>query len=241
MLLDGKNAFVTGAGRGIGRAVAAALAQQGCNVAIAARTESELEETARLVRAEGSTAAAFTADLADAEAAAGAARQARDALGSVDILVNNAGYARFKPFLEYTPQEWRRTLDVNLTAPFLIIQALAPHMIERGSGRIINISSVAGLKPIERQSAYVASKHGLNGLTKVLAMELREHGVGVHSICPGGVRTRLADEAMPERDKADWMTPEDIAQACVYLASLSPRAAVDELVIRRFGSVPLGG
>ena len=114
-------------------------------------------------------------------------------------------------------------------------------MIERGAGRIINISSVAGLKPIVNQSAYCASKHGLNGLSKALAMELCEHGVSVHWICPGGVDTRLARDAMPDRDKTGWMAPEDIAQVCAFLAGLNPRATVDEIMIRRFGSVPLGG
>ncbi|MDZ4857956.1 MAG: SDR family oxidoreductase, partial [Candidatus Hydrogenedentes bacterium] len=159
----------------------------------------------------------------------------------IDILVNNAGYASFKPFIELSLKEWQQTIDVNLTGTFLVTKAVAPSMIARKSGRIINISSVAGLKPLMNQSAYCASKHGLNGLSKVLAMELREYGIGVHAICPGGVDTRLTQEAMPERDKSDWMTPEDIAHACLYLATLSSRATTDELVVRRFDSAPIGG
>jgi NAD(P)-dependent dehydrogenase (short-subunit alcohol dehydrogenase family) len=166
---------------------------------------------------------------------------ALDTFGAIDILVNNAGYACFKPFHELALEEWERTLDVNLTGPFLCTQAVLPSMMARRSGRIINISSVAGLKPIVNQSAYCASKFGLNGLTRSLALELRSFGIGVHSICPGGVDTRLTQEAMPDRDKTNWMTPEDIAETCLYLASLSPRAAVDEIMIRRFDSVPLGG
>ncbi|MBM3290456.1 MAG: SDR family oxidoreductase, partial [Candidatus Hydrogenedentes bacterium] len=163
------------------------------------------------------------------------------AFGQIDILVNNAGYACFKPFAELSVEEWRRTIDVNLTGAFLCTKAVLPSMIAHGGGRIINISSVAGLKPLAEQSAYCASKHGLNGLSKVLAMELRPHNIAVHTICPGGVDTRLAQDAMPGRDKSDWMAPEDIAHACLYLATLSPRATTDEIVVQRFNSVPIGG
>jgi short-subunit dehydrogenase len=100
---------------------------------------------------------------------------------------------------------------------------------------------VAGLKPISEQSVYCASKSGLNALTKVLAMELREYGISVHAVCPGGVDTKLAQEAMPERDKSNWLKPEDVAHACLYLATLNPRASTDEILVRRFGSVPVGG
>jgi NAD(P)-dependent dehydrogenase (short-subunit alcohol dehydrogenase family) len=114
-------------------------------------------------------------------------------------------------------------------------------MVARKSGRIINISSVSGLRPILHQSAYCASKHALNGLTTALALELREHGIFVHAICPGGVATRLSEEAMPQRDRSAWMTPEDVAHTALYLASLGPRATTDLIYLRRFTSVPLGG
>ena len=156
-----------------------------------------------------------------------------------DILVNNAGYARFCAFQDLSAEELRRTLDTNLTGPFLLTQAFVPGMIARGSGRIINVSSVAGLKGIAQQSAYCASKHALNGLTKVLALELNPLGIGVHAICPGGVRTQLADEAMPDRDKRDWMSAQDIADAALYLCTLSPETAIDILPLRRTGSAPL--
>jgi NAD(P)-dependent dehydrogenase (short-subunit alcohol dehydrogenase family) len=241
MLLRGKKALVTGGGRGIGRAVAEALSAQGAEVALTARSRDELEQTAARIRANGATAHCLPADLADPAGVSGLAEAAEDTLGQVDLLVNNAGYARFRPFHEMTLEEWQRTLDVNLTAPFLLTQQVTRAMAARGEGRVINISSVAGLKPIAHQSAYVASKHGLNGLSKVMALELRERGVHVHWVCPGGVRTQLADEAMPERDKSNWMLPEEIARVCVFLAGLGPHGTVDEVVIRRFGSVPLGG
>ena len=241
MLLKDKCALITGGGRGIGQGIALAFARQGCDVAVAARTESEVQTTAEAVRQVGRRALAISCDVANPNSVHSMVQLTLASLGAIDILVNNAGYARFQPFHELSAEEWKRTLDVNLTGPFLCTQAVLPCMMARRSGRIINISSVAGLKPLANQSAYCASKYGLNGLTKVLAMELREYGIGVHAVCPGGVDTRLAQEAMPERDKSDWMTPEDIAHACLYLATLSSRAATDEVVVRRFDSVPIGG
>ncbi|GMV99745.1 MAG: short-chain dehydrogenase [Candidatus Hydrogenedentota bacterium] len=241
MLLKSKTAIITGAGRGIGRGIAVAFAQQGCDVAILARSVDELEVTAGLVRDAGRAAVVLPCDLSDAGQALHSGGKAVQALGHVDILVNNAGYASFKPFVESPVEEWRRTFDVNVFGVVSMIQAVLPSMIERKAGRIINISSVAGLKPISNQSSYVASKHALNGLTKVLSMELRESGIRVHSVCPGGVDTRLAAEAMPERDRSNWMTPEDVAHACLFLATQSERAHTDEIVVRRFESVPIGG
>lgn len=241
MLLEGKTTFITGAGRGIGRGIALAFAAQGCDVALVARTADQLAETAEEVRKLGRKAVEIVCDLGKPAEARQAVEKALSELGHIDLLVNNAGYACFKPFMEISIEEWQQTLDVNLSAAFHCIQAVLPSMMARKSGRIINISSVAGLKPISEQSAYCASKFGLNGLTKVLAMELRPYGIGVHAICPGGVDTELAREAMPGRDKTNWLQPEDIAHAALYLATQHPRATTDEILIRRFDSVPIGG
>jgi len=239
MSLSHKHVVVTGAGRGIGRAVALAFAAQGCRLVCMARSEDEIVATAEAVEAAGGTAKAIVCDVADPASVAQAFEAAR-ADHPIDILVNNAGYASFKPFHDLNLEDWRRTLDVNLTGPFLCTRAVVPEMMTRGEGRIINISSVAGVKPLPHQSAYCASKHGLNGLSKVLALELNPYGIHVHAICPGGVRTQLADDAMPDRDKSDWMTPEDVAETAVFLARLSPRAAIDVVVVRRATSPPLG-
>jgi 3-oxoacyl-[acyl-carrier protein] reductase len=241
MQLEGKTALVTGAGRGIGRGIALAFAREGARIAAVARTAAELDETVHLVCEAGGAAAAFACDVTDPVAVRHTVQEAAARLGPIDILVNNAGVAVFKPFHELTEEDWRKTIDVNLNGVFHTVQAVLPEMMARKQGRIINISSVAGLKPLLHQSAYCASKHALNGLTLVLAMELREYGIGVHAICPGGVDTRLSREAMPHRDKADWMTPEDIAHAALYLATLSPRMTTDILLVRRFDSVPVGG
>ncbi len=238
MNLSGKKALVTGAGRGIGRAIALAFAQAGCDVALAARSEAELAETAAQVQAAGAHALALPCDVARPEDIARTVEATLREFGHIDLLVNNAGYAHFRPVLEISLEEWQRMMDVNLTAPFLFIQAVLPSMMARREGRILNISSVAGVKPYLHQSGYCASKHGLNGLTASLALELKEHNIAIHSVCPGGVPTRLTEEAMPDRDKSDWMAPEDIAHACLYLATLSPRATTDLMVVRRFTSTP---
>ncbi len=193
------------------------------------------------IRDAGGKAISLACDVTDPEQVQRAVDETHDSFGAIDILVNNAGIAIFKPFYELSADEWQQTLDVNLNGAFHCTQAVLPGMMHRRDGRIINISSVAGVKPINKQSAYCASKHALNAMSKVLAMELRDYGIAVHAVCPGGVATQLADEAMPERDKADWMTPEDIAHACLFLASQSSRATTDEVVVRRFGSVPIGG
>ncbi len=239
MMLKNKVAIVTGAGRGIGRAIAEQFADQGCHIAALARSPEEIEETIALVEARGCRGVAIPCDVADAESVRKAVALAIETLGPIDILVNNAGVACFKPFMELSLADWESTMAVNLTGTFLCTQAVLPGMIARGAGKIINISSVSGLKPIAEQSAYCAAKHGVNGLTKTLALELQAHGIGVHAICPGGVVTRLANEAMPDRDKTDWMLPEDVAHTALFLATQSERATTDIIHIRRFESSPL--
>ena len=239
MLLDGKTAVITGAGRGIGRAIALAFAREGCDVALAARSVDELEATRRLVAETGRRALAVRCDVAELESVTAMAQTVLAEFDRVDVLVNNAGYGRFRPFVELTDEEFVRTIDVNLTGAFRCIKAFLPDMMARKSGRIINVSSVSGLKGLNRQSAYCASKHGLNGLSKTLALELRPYGIAVHALCPGGVTTRLSEEEMPDRDKTDWMTPEDIAHVALFLASMGPRATTDVIHVRRFGGEPL--
>lgn len=241
MELKEQRVLVTGAGRGIGRAIASRFAEAGCAVALLARTRSEIDAAVDKLQSQKRRAIGLTCDVTDSRDVKRAVAMVEKELGGVDILVNNAGYAHFVSIADLDAEEWQRTLDVNLTGPFYCIKAVLPGMMERSFGRIINISSVAGVKPLLNQSAYCASKHGLNGLSKVLALELKEHGIAVHAVCPGGVDTHLARDAMPDRDKSGWMTPDDIAHTCLYLARLSPRATVDEIIIRRFGSVPLGG
>ncbi len=239
MRLHKKTALITGAGRGIGRAIALAFAREGCKVALLARTRAELDDTAKEIVAFGGEALVTVCDVIRTEDIKRAVTETLDAFGKVDILVNNAGAAHFRPIQQVTLEEWQHALDVNVTSAFLFIQGVLPGMMEQRSGRIINISSVTGLKALPDQSAYGAAKHALNSLTKSLNLELREYNIAAHALCPGGVDTKLSQDAMPHRDKTEWMQPEDIAEAALYLATLSPRVAVDFVSMRRFAGDPL--
>jgi len=237
--MAGKTALITGAGRGIGRAIALAFAAEGCDVALAARTHEEIDKVAGEALDFGVKTLPVVCDVTDHEAIAHAVSAALDAFKKVDILVNNAGEACFKPIYQLTIQEWQHAFDVNVHSAFAFVQAVLPGMMARRSGRIINVSSVTGLKALPEQSAYGAAKHALNSLTKSLNLELREYNIAAHVICPGGVDTKLSRDAMPHRDKTEWMQPEDIADAALYLATLSPRTAVDIISLRRFAGEPL--
>lgn len=237
--LAGKSALITGGGRGIGRAIALAFAAEGCNVALAARTREEIDKVAAEASAFGVKAIPLPCDVTDYDSVARTVSATMEAFGRIDILVNNAGEARFKPIHQLTMQEWQHAFDVNVHSAFAFIQSVLPDMMAHRSGRIINISSVTGLKALPEQSAYGAAKHALNSLTKSLNLELREYNIAAHVICPGGVDTKLSQDAMPHRDKTEWMQPEDIADAALYLATLSPRTAVDMISMRRFAGEPL--
>ncbi len=235
MSAERKVAAVTGAGRGIGRAIALRLAEEGYALALCARTYEQVRETAEMCRSRGAQAEAWSVDVADAEAVFAWAAEVRQKLGSPTVLVNNAGTFLDKPLVETEVDEWDRVIAVNLRGPFLCIKAFVPDMVAAGGGHVINISSTSGKKPYERQGAYCASKYGLLGLTKVLALELRDAGVHVSAVCPGGVDTELVRGRL---DRPDWLEPEDVAEVVAFLLKLPARAAIDEVVIRRFTSTP---
>jgi 3-oxoacyl-[acyl-carrier protein] reductase len=239
MKLRGKVALVTGGGRGIGRAIAVALAREGAAVAVTARSIEQLRETVDLVHQAGGQALAVPADIAQKAEADAMVRTVAQALGPVDILVNNAGVAAFAPILEATPEDWRRMLDVNLFGALYCTQAVLPPMIERRRGWIIHISSSSGLKGYPEQGGYCASKHALNGFAKCLALETQHHGIRVHTICPGAVDTELARAHRTQGDDpADWMRPEEIAATVVFLASLDGVATIDSIALRRLKATP---
>ena len=238
MKLKDKVALVTGGSRGIGRAIALALTREGAAVGVTARDAEKLDETVRLIREAGGRAVAVPADIRDEGQVRQMAEAAAAELGPIDILVNNAGVARFEPVLTAKAADWQLMFEVNLLAAMRCAQAVLPSMIERSQGWIINISSSAGVKGYVEQSGYCASKHGLIGFAKALAIETQPHGIRVHSICPGAVDTDMARTHRNIDDPADWMTPQEIADTVVFLASMDGVAMIDNIVMRRYKATP---
>ncbi len=191
MSLEGKVALVTGGGRGIGRAIAERLAQDGARVAVAGRTQVEIEETAAAVGG-----VAVRLDVGDREGALAALAALEGQVGRVDVLVNNAGAAESAPFDRTTDALWDRMLAVNVTGAFVLCRALLPKMIARGFGRVVNIASTAGLAGCAYSTAYCASKHAMIGMTRAIALEIARTPVTINCVCPGWANTRMADEAI---------------------------------------------
>ena len=236
--LSGQSALVTGAGRGIGRAIGSALASAGARVFLAARTTDQLESAAREIQQDGGTAVPVPTDLSNEEDIRFLFQRISDRTGGLDILVNNAGVGVFGPLAEFSSSDFDRVMRVNTKATFLCCQQAMRLMIPKRKGYIINISSVVGFKGYPNQAAYTASKHAVMGLTKSLAVEAQEHGIRVSAVLPGGVDTKMIAEARPDLDPKILLQPEDIAHTVLYLLSLSDRAAVDQIYIRRRGSQP---
>jgi NAD(P)-dependent dehydrogenase (short-subunit alcohol dehydrogenase family) len=247
--LQGRVALVTGGGRGIGRAIALAFAAEGAKVAVTARTAAELREVVAAIRAEGGEATAVTTDVADRDAVDELLQLAEEALGPIEILVNNAGIgssADPRPVVEYDDAFWDLTLAVNLTAPYLLCKGVLHGMIGRKWGRIINVASVNSRMPSPHAAAYVASKHGLLGLTRVLALEVARDGITVNAICPGPVHTVMNDKrvaydaqrrgvSFEEQERTMTLLgrriePDEIAPLAVYLASDDARMMTGQAV-----------
>ena len=193
--LKGKIALVTGAGKGIGRAVAIALAKEGVNVCLIARTEKDLQNVSKEIQAFGVKAAFAIADVSDIQSVNKAVEKLQKESGDIDILINNAGTGTFGKFLELDPSEWENQVKVNLFGVYYVTRAVLPQMIERKTGDIINVSSTAGLKGNALTSAYSASKFGVMGLTESLMQEVRKHNIRVTALTPSTVVTELAKNA----------------------------------------------
>jgi NAD(P)-dependent dehydrogenase (short-subunit alcohol dehydrogenase family) len=197
--LQNRVALITGASRGIGRAIALGLAQEGARVAVTARTESDLVSLVDEVKALGRSAVAISADLAQPATLPDVVRRAEQALGPIEILVNNAGVGSSidpRPVVEFDDQVWNYTLALNLTAPYLLSKAVLPAMLAKKHGRIITVASIAGKIGLMHGAAYAASKHGVLGLTRSLAIEVASQGITVNAICPGPVATAMNDQRM---------------------------------------------
>jgi 3-oxoacyl-[acyl-carrier protein] reductase len=234
--LAGKVAIVTGASRGIGRAVALALAENGVTVVLAARTETALHDLQRQIESGGGRAVVAVTDITSEAQAKELVRGTIEQLGRLDILINNAGLGYHAPLVETTVEQWERLMAVNARGPFLLCREAIPHM-KRGSS-IVNVASVVGIKGYVNQAAYTASKHALMGMTKVLAQEVQPAGIRVHSICPGGVDTDLIRELRPDLDSSVLMKPEEIADIILFLLTRRGNAVIDDIHVRRTASSP---
>ncbi|MBI4674496.1 MAG: SDR family oxidoreductase [Chloroflexi bacterium] len=215
-----KTAWVTGAGKGIGKAIALAIAARGIRVAVSARTASDIENVAQEIRAGGGEACAVACDVTQPDAIANAVAQMRAQCGAVTILVNNAGVAGSHKFLGHDDALWHKILDTNLNSVYYVTKAVAPMMVEANWGRIINIASVASKVGAKYTAAYTASKHGVLGLTRALAAEFVGNNITVNAICPAYVDTPMTDATVVNMMTRSKMSETD---ARAYLAKLSPQ------------------
>jgi NADP-dependent 3-hydroxy acid dehydrogenase YdfG len=235
--LEGKTAIVTGAGRGIGRAVALAFAAEGAAVALASRSRADLAEVAGAIRsAGGGRALAIPTDVTNDGAIEALVEQTLADLGRVDVLVTAAGTAAFAALADTKPADWDTMLSVNLRAAMVCCRAVLPSMLRQASGTIVNIASIAAKRALPGSAVYTATKAGLFGFSRVLAEELRNTGVRVGVLMPGAVDTPLWDTlgGSPPREK--MLRPEDVARAAVLMAVLPPHAVLEELTL-----LPAGG
>ena len=228
MRLSGKHALITGAGRGIGRAIARVFVREGAAVAVADIDANLARDAANELERQGGRAVAIEADVANPASIRAMIESVLSAFGRIDILVNNAGIGGNTPFLETSIEEWERILRVNLTGAFLVAQAAAREMVKAGGGRVINIASLSGQRGGTGRAAYGAAKAGLDLLTRVMAVELAEHGINVNSIAPGPIETEMAKFAHDAATRAAYErlvpmrrygSPEEIADAALFLAS----------------------
>jgi 3-oxoacyl-[acyl-carrier protein] reductase len=228
--LLGSVALVTGGNRGIGRATALRLAQLGAAVAICGRDAQALTATEAELKQSGSPVHSQIADVSRSADVTTLVDKTQAALGPISILINNAGIGLFGPAHEKTEADWDRVLNTNLKSAFLVSRAVAPAMIQRGAGDIINISSLAGRNAFAGGGIYCASKWGLQGLSACMAEDLREHGIRVSVICPGSVATEFSTRS--SKDPSKVLSPEDVAHAVEMIVTQGPRSFLSEIHLR---------
>ena len=238
LMLAGRRAVVTGASRGIGRAIALALAEAGADVGLTARSAEDLEPLAAEIKAMGRQSCLFPGDVTDPDQVQLIAASLSECLGGIDILVNNAGNAESHPFLDHSDDLWHRMLATNLTSVYYVTKAFAPALVEQRWGRLVNIASIAARVGDRYIAAYTAAKHGVLGMTRALAVELMPYNITVNAICPGFVDTPMTDrsiqnivtrtgrteaqarEALEKKSpQGRLIEPEEVAAMVVYLVS----------------------
>jgi NAD(P)-dependent dehydrogenase (short-subunit alcohol dehydrogenase family) len=229
--LAGQVAVVTGAGRGIGAAIASQLANLGATAVVCGRNRAHIESTAKSIAQAGGKAEAMICDVTSLQSVEAAAKQVENSFGRADILVNNAGIAGFGgPLHQLSTEEWDQIVNTNLRGVFYAVRAFVPMMMRERAGHIINISSLAGKNALPNGAAYAASKWGLNGLSYSLAEELRSHNIRVAVICPGSTNTDLSPHT--GKDPAKMLQPEDVAHAVAALVKQSPQSFISEILLR---------
>jgi 3-oxoacyl-[acyl-carrier protein] reductase len=236
--LAGKVAIVTGASRGIGRAISVALAQEAATIILAARSIQDLQKTTEQVTKAGGVAHIIHVELTEEDSIRNLVKVTGEKLGRLDILVNNAGVTHSAELQQTSTKDWQRCISINARAPFILCREALPLLKKSKAAHIINIASVVGVKGYPLQSAYTASKHALRGMTMSLAEELRGSNIRVHLLCPGGVDTDMVDRVRPDIAKDELIKPEEIAEMVLYLVTHKGNAVVDELRIRRATSAP---
>ncbi|MCB9897842.1 MAG: glucose 1-dehydrogenase [Planctomycetes bacterium] len=238
--IDGQVALITGGGRGLGRAMAVGLARAGADIVVVARRDADLAETVVAVEAAGKRCLAVSGDVIADETAPRAVKTALDAFGRLDILINNAGTYHMGPIQETEPADWQRVIDVNLMGIFRFARAVGPHFLERGSGKVVNIASVLGTFGVGEATAYCASKAGVMGFTRSLAIEWAPRGINVNAIAPGLFNTDMSagilqNEAFYKQivagiPRGTHGEPEDLVGTCVWLCSKASDHVVGQVV-----------
>ena len=228
--LAGKTALITGASRGIGLAIARRLGRLGARLSLCARNPKTLAAANNELRHEGIQSIAIPADVTQAKQIAALVEKTARELGQIEILVNNAGIGQFRPFYEFTEDQWESILDTNLKAVFLLSKAVARGMMRRGRGHIVNISSLAGKNAFAGGSVYCASKWGLLGLTYSMAEDLRAYGIRVAAICPGTVATEFSPHA--GKDAAKMLQPEDVAHVVEMILTQATQSFISDVSLR---------
>lgn len=228
-------ALVTGASRGIGRAIALELARTGYDLALVGRDAAALSETA--AQADKVRTHCIVADLADVKACSQVVADTLSAFGGLDVLVNSAGIPQKGPFTEVSPEEWDRIFAVNARAPFFLCQAALEPLKQSARPIVINISSVVGFKGYIHQSVYASSKHALAGFTKVFAKEVQPFGIRVHLISPGGVATEMVKKMRPDIEPTELIEPEEVAEIVRFLVTRKGNGTIDQFYLRRYSGL----